>query len=121
MTAIDEIAINKSFELINKYGKPLVYKQKTQGAYDVNTGTYPIVETSQDIVGFITKPKVGEINTGIATAEDSIILVASKSLNVVPNKEDIISINGNDIQINNFSYVYSGFEICLFKFVCKLR
>lgn len=33
-----------------------------------------MVKTSQDIIGFITKPKVGEINTGIATAEDSIIL-----------------------------------------------
>lgn len=121
MTKLDEIAIEKSFELISKFGKDLIYKQRIQGTYNVETGAYETTETTQPFKGFITKPKVSEITSGIATAEDNIILVASKSLNVVPSKDDLITINGSDIQINNFSYVYSGFEICLFKLVCKLR
>ena len=120
MTQLDKTAIAKAYELINKFGKALVYKSEG-GVVDPSTGDFIESATPQSFKGFITKPKTGEITSGMATIEDNIILVASKSLDIEPKANDIITINAKDITIKSINSVYSGEEICLYKLICKLR
>ena len=120
MTQLDKTAIAKAYELINKFGKVLTYKSEG-GVFDPSTGDFTESVTTQSFKGFITKPKTGEITSGMATIEDNIILVASKSLDIEPKANDIITINAKDITIKSINSVYSGEEICLYKLVCKLR
>ena len=120
MTQLDKTAIAKAYELINKFGKVLVYKSEG-GVFSPSTGDFTESVTTQRFKGFITKPKTGEITSGMATIEDNIILVASKSLDIKPKANDIITINAKDITIKSINSVYSGEEICLYKLVCKLR
>ena len=121
MTQLDKTAIAKAYELINKFGKVLTYKSESEGVFDPSTGDFAESVTTQSFKGFITKPKTGEIQSGMATIEDNIILVASKSLDIEPKANDIITINAKDITIKSINSVYSGEEICLYKLVCKLR
>lgn len=122
MTNLDLTGINKSYDLLNKYGKQLTYKQVSQGSYNLDTNEYETTTTTRLIKGLITKPKIDEINAGLATSEDSIILVASKSLEgLTISKDDLITVNNKDIQITSYDYVYSGEEIFMYKFKCKLR
>ena len=121
MTQLDKTAIAKAYELINKFGKVLTYKSESEGVFDPSTGDFVESVTTQSFKGFITKPKTGEITSGMATIEDNIILVASKSLDIEPKANDIITINAKDITIKSINSVYSGEEICLYKLVCKLR
>ena len=121
MTQLDKTAIAKAYELINKFGKVLTYKSESEGVFDPSTGDFTDSAKPQSFKGFITKPKTGEIESGMATIEDNIILVASKSLDIEPKANDIITINTKDITIKSINSVYSGEEICLYKLVCKLR
>ena len=120
MTQLDKTAIAKAYALINKFGKVLTYKSE-RGVFDPSTGDFTESATPQSFKGFITKPKTGEITSGMATIEDNIILVASKSLDIEPKANDIITINAKDITIKSINSVYSGEEICLYKLICKLR
>ena len=120
MTQLDKTAIAKAYALINKFGKALVYKSE-RGVSDPSTGDFTGSVTTKSFKGFITKPKTGEIQSGMATIEDNIILVASKSLDIEPKANDIITINAKDITIKSINSVYSGEEICLYKLICKLR
>ena len=121
MTQLDKTAIAKAYALINKFGKVLTYKSESEGVFDPSTGDYAENIIPKPFKGFITKPKTGEITSGMATIEDNIILVASKSLNIEPKANDIITINAKDITIKSINSVYSGEEICLYKLICKLR
>lgn len=120
MTQLDKTAIAKAYALINKFGKGLVYKSEG-GVFDPSTGDFTESATPQSFKGFITKPKTGEITSGMAIIEDNIILVASRSLDIEPKANDIITINAKDITIKSINSVYSGEKICLYKLVCKLR
>ena len=98
------------------------YKQDAGGEFDpgTQTVTQSIVETQ--FYAYITKVSDGDIQTGIASAEDVTILAGAEDLTVEVKPNDTITAGGKTYSVKMNRPVYAEFgKIALHKIICQVR
>lgn len=119
--ALDVKARKTAEALLSKFGKVATYVQIENANYNPATGAFDIVENEVSITCYISKPTAGEIQAGLATADDAIILVSALELGLTPKNEDLIVFSDKTYTIKKSHDVYSGEEIALHKLVSVIR
>ncbi|NOQ31792.1 MAG: hypothetical protein GQ570_11780 [Helicobacteraceae bacterium] len=118
--ALDSTARKTSERLLKKFGKKAVYVEVSEGVYDPDIGTVPIIETNHDVTCFIDEAKAGSLkSSGLINADDLVVLVSAKELNLEVDNTDKISFDGKTYSIIKDIPVWSGEQIALHNIVCK--
>lgn len=123
MTQLDTIARAAAANAIGQYGKSVVYRAMTQGAYNTATGTAPqssvdtpcrgVVDTqSLRTLGF----KFGE---GMVQNGDVLVLVAAAALPSTPAPGDRVTIDSFDWTVVANRPTWSGDQIALHELLVR--
>ena len=117
---LDSKARATAERLLNKFGKPSVYVEITEGAYDPDLGGNTVTETNHDINCFIDEAKAGSLRaSGLVGATDLVVMIADKGLDLIVDNTDKLIIDGKRLTIIRDMPEYSGEKIALHFIVCK--
>ncbi|MEA2091120.1 MAG: hypothetical protein U9O83_01990 [Campylobacterota bacterium] len=117
---LDSKARATAERLLKKFGKVATYIEISEGVYDPDIGSAPVVETEYPITCFIDEAKAGSLrSSGLINATDLIILVSAKELNLEVDNTDKISFDGRTYSIIKDIPDWSGELVALHNIVCK--
>lgn len=121
-TQLNDDFVNLAKELFEDLTQTATFKQTTGGGINFETGNFDgDVVTNIPIYCRISNPTVGDIDKGLATKEDAIILTAG--IYFKSNKPlvgDKIVVGSKTYIIKNFIGVDAVYETALYKFVCGI-
>ena len=101
-------------KLLSAYGKLVVYKRTTQGAYDPTTGSVATTTTTYPIHVMLQNPDDSQLATGQYRVDQVLVTISAEELSIEPSPNDKIAIDGVDWNVSMVSFVSSGEQKALF-------
>ena len=118
--ALDNTARNTALKLLQKFGKDAVFKREVAGTFNATTGEMSGLTTTQiNITIYPKSPEQGDIQSGLANANDVMILASSVELGDIEVKNGDKIIYDKTVMIKVIKPIYSGNKIALYKFICS--
>lgn len=103
--------------MLQAYGKEVIFKQITQGVYDPNTGSVTTTTTNHTVYTLLQNPDDSQLATGQYRIDQVIALISAEELGIEPTMNDKINIDGVDWNISAISFTSSGAQKALFNCV----
>ena len=94
-------AQNDADELLREFGQALTLTKKTSGAYDPATGAAAVTSTTYGVIGAVFDFPARAIDGTIIQQGDKKAIIAARSLSVVPDITDSLTVKGIAHQIVN--------------------
>lgn len=95
-------------KLLSAYGKSVIYKRTTQGAYDPATGSVSTTTNSYPIHAMLQNPDDSQLATGQYRIDQVLATISAEQLGIEPSPNDKITIDGVDWNVSMVSFVSSG-------------
>lgn len=117
MTELDLEIPALAKELIDEYGKPIVYKFLVTGGYDPSTSSVISSEVTQTpSIKAIVEPDNGQsLKAGLVEAADLKLTIYNQGLIGKPSPEDFIVFDGMRYKVKLASPTYSGELIAIWE------
>lgn len=123
MTALDALARSAAASAIGQYGKAVVFRSVSQGAYDPATGlaTQSTVDTScRGVMDGTSKVKLGfRFGSDLIQEGDLGITIAAASIPSTPKPDDLVTIDGWDYVVVANQPTWSGDLIALHQLLVR--
>jgi hypothetical protein len=101
-------------QLLQTYGRPVVFKSIRHGQYDTETGKVVARNDSVDIHTYLTSPDDKQLASGQYIASNLIAMISAEELGFEPKPNDKINIDDVDWTISRVSFVSSGLQNALY-------
>ena len=113
----------KATEMLKKLSKlKAIYKQDNGSVFDPETLKNIPVYITKEVYCYRTKVSNGDIQSGLASATDLVVLIGGSDLDLIPKQNDIIEIGSNSYSVKVSRPVEeSNGEIALHKLVVVAR
>lgn len=105
----------KLFERLTQEG---TYKTITSGGIDLNTGQATNTITEIAIYCRRSNPTKGDIESGLASKEESVILTAGSYFTDKPKQDDKITIQNDTYTIRQIISIDAVNDVAYYKFIC---
>lgn len=110
-----------SYQLLRDLGKTYTLKKAATSAYNTSTGQAAVTNTTSTFTGKMVEYRNNDIDGTTIQRGDRRLLVAAASLTggVVPDTQDSITGDGNEVNIINVQKIEEGGSVVIY--VCQVR